>query len=256
MNKQNNNWLFILGAALILAIGLSVLGYLLFKSNMAQSPYGMANTITVMGEGKTMVKPDMLIINLSVSELADTTEQAQTQSNEKVTKIMEILSGYHVPANQLKTTSVNVSPEYDRSNPNGRKLLGYRSRHSMSISLTGENFSELGGKIIDEVSKIGGVNVDGTSFDLKDKNTALAEAREKALEDARTKAEQLAKAGGSRLGKIVNIQDNTYYNMPGPIYYAKAEGMGDGAIDTANKASLAPGETEVTVTVNVVYKIR
>lgn len=143
MQKQTSNGIFILGAAVILAIGLSVMGYLLFKSNMAQSPYGMANSITVNGEGKTMVKPDMLVINLSVSELADTTEKAQTQSNEKVTKLRELLSGFNIPESNLKTTSVNVSPEYDRSEPNGRKLLGYRSRHSMSISITGENFGEL-----------------------------------------------------------------------------------------------------------------
>ena len=85
----------------------------------------MANSISVMGEGKTMVKPDMLVINLSVSELADTTELAQTQSNEKVNKVRELLSGLNIPENSLKTTSVNVSPDYDWSEPSGIKLLGY-----------------------------------------------------------------------------------------------------------------------------------
>jgi len=217
----------------------------------------MANSISVMGEGKTMVKPDMLVINLSVSELADTTEKAQTQSNEKVNKVRELLSGLNIPESQLKTTSVNVSPEYDWSEPSGRTLLGYRSRHSMTVTLTGENFSEIGGQIITEVSKIGGVNVDGTYFDLKDKNAALAGAREIALDDAKAKAEQLAKASGGKLGKVITITDNTYYSMPGPIYYAKAEGMGGVAMDSAtSNQSLSPGETEVTVNVNVVYKIK
>jgi uncharacterized protein YggE len=229
----------------------------MFKSNTSQSPYGMANSISVMGEGKTMVKPDMLVINFSVSELADTTEKAQTQSNEKVNKVRELLSGLNIPENQLKTTSVNVSPEYDRSEPSGRKLLGYRSWHSMTVTLTGEIFSEIGGQIITEVSKIGGVNVDGTYFDLKDKNSALSGAREIALQDARAKAEQLARASGGKLGKVITITDNTYYNMPGPIYYARAEGMGgDVAMDSAASNSLSPGETEVTVNVNVVYKIK
>lgn len=92
MQKPNSNGIFILGAALILAIGLTVLGYLLFRSNMAQSPYGIANSITVIGEGKAMVKPDMLMVNLSISELADTTAKAQSQTNEKVNKVKDILS--------------------------------------------------------------------------------------------------------------------------------------------------------------------
>lgn len=127
----------------------------------------------------------------------------------------------------------------------------------MSITITGENFGEIGSKIVTDVASIGGVNVDNTYFDLKDKNTALAQGREIALKDARTKAEQLAKASGAKLGKVLTITDNTYYNIPGPVYYAKAEGMGGVAVDSAvSTQSLSPGETEVTVNVNVVYKIK
>lgn len=41
------------------------------------------------------------------------------------------------------------------------------------------------------------------------------------------------------------------------MYYAKAEGMGamDSATSTVSN-TLSPGETEVTVNVNVVYKIK
>ena len=257
MQKQTSTWLFILGWALILAIGIFFVGYFMFKSSMAQSPYGIANSITVNGEGKASVKPDMLVVNLSVSELAATTELAQTQSDEKMNKIKELLSGYAIPESNIKTTSVNVYPEYDRSDASWRKLLGYRAQNSLSISITGENFGEIWGKIVADVATIWGVNVDGTYFDLKDKNAALAGARQKALDDAKVKAEQLAKASGRRLGKVLNITDNSYYNMPWPIYYGKAEGMGGIAMDTATVSTpISPGETEVTVNVNVVYRIR
>ena len=257
MQKQTSTWLFILGWALILAIGIFFVGYFMFKSSMAQSPYGIANSITVNGEGKASVKPDMLVVNLSVSELAATTELAQTQSDEKMNKIKELLSGYAIPESNIKTTSVNVYPEYDRSDASWRKLLGYRAQNSLSISITGENFGEIWGKIVADVATIWGVNVDGTYFDLKDKNAALAGARQKALDDAKAKAEQLAKASGRRLGKVLNITDNSYYNMPWPIYYGKAEGMGGIAKDTATVSTpISPGETEVTVNVNVVYRIR
>lgn len=256
MNKQNSNWFFILGGALILSLGLFFIGYFMFKSNMSQSPYGMANSITVNGEGKASVKPDMLVVNLSVSELAATTELAQTQSNEKMNKIKELLSGYTIPESNIKTTSVNVYPEYDRNDASGRKLLGYRSQNSLSISITGENFWDIGGKIVADVATIWGVNVDGTYFDLKDKNAGLSIARQKALDDAKAKAEQLAKASGRRLGKVLTITDNSYNSMPGPMYYAKNEAMG-GAMDTAvANTPLSPGETEVVINVNVVYKIK
>jgi uncharacterized protein YggE len=49
----------------------------------------------------------------------------------------------------------------------------------------------------------------------------LATARGEALEDAKQKAEQLAKASGGKLGKVLTIQDNSYYNSPRPMYDMK-----------------------------------
>lgn len=64
----------------------------MFRANTNQSPYGIANSITVNGEGKASVKPDVLIINVSVSELAATTQLAQEQTTKKITKLQEVLS--------------------------------------------------------------------------------------------------------------------------------------------------------------------
>jgi len=134
-------------------------------------------------------------------------------------------------------------------------LLGYRVQQNISINVNGEKFGEKWGNIVTQISKIGGVNVDNTYFDLKDKNIALQWAREKAFADAKTKAEQLAKASGVTLGKPVMITDNSASYNPGPIYYAK--GMWEMATaDTATSNSLSPGETEVTIYVNVMYEIK
>lgn len=190
------------------------MGFFMFRSNTSQSPYGMANSITVNGEGKASVKPDVLVINVSVSQLAATTELAQTETTKKITKLQGVLSGLNIPEKNIKTTSVNTYEEFDRSDASGRKSLGFRSQNSLSITVTGENFGEMGTTIMSEVAKIGGINIDGSYFDLKDKNTALAGAREVALQDARAKAEQLAKASGGKLGKVLTITDNTYYSMP------------------------------------------
>ncbi|MFA6256060.1 MAG: SIMPL domain-containing protein [Candidatus Absconditabacterales bacterium] len=256
MNKQTTNGLFLLGAALILSLTVFFIGNSLIQANKSNQStnYGMVNTISVMGEGKASVAPDMLVINVSISELAASTDLAQSQANDKVNKLKEILKAADIANKDIKTTNVNVYPEYDRSNASGRKLLGYRAQQSITINVSGENFGEKGGNIVTQISKIGGVNVDNTYFDLKNKDVAYQGAREKALTDARTKAEQLAKASGVTLGKPVIITDNSYSN-PTPIYYAKAEGMGATA-DTAVSNALSPGETEVTINVNVIYEIK
>ena len=103
---------------------------------------GITNTISVMGEGKASVAPDMLVINVSVSELAATTELAQTQANEKISKVKDILKAADIADKDIKTTNVNAYPEYDRSNASGRKLLGYRAQQSLTINVSGEKFGD------------------------------------------------------------------------------------------------------------------
>lgn len=259
MQKQTTNWLFLLGASLLLALTMFFVGNAMIQSNKnnQQSSMGITNTISVMGEGKASVSPDMLVINTSISELAATTELAQSQANEKVNKLKEILKAADIADKDIKTTNVNTYPEYDRSNANGRKLLWYRSQQSITINVNGENFADKWGNIVTQISKIGWVNVDNTYFDLKDKNAAYAWAREKALTDAKSKAEQLAKASGVSLGKPVMITDNSYANPTVPMYYAKEMAMGATA-DSATAVSnpLSPGETEVTINVNVMYQIK
>jgi hypothetical protein len=150
---------------------------------------------------------------------------------------------------------VNVYPEYDRSDVSGRKLLWYRLQQSITINVSGESFWEKWGNIVTQISKIGWVNVDNTYFDLKDKIAVYQSAREKAVTDAKSKAEQLAKASGVTLGKPVMITDNSYSYTPRPIYYAKNEALWATA-DMATSDALSPGETEVTINVNVMYEIK
>lgn len=114
-----------MGAALLLSLTVFFVGNSMIQSNKANlsTNYGMTNTISVMGEGKASVAPDMLVINISVSELAASTELAQTQANEKVNKVKEILKAADIADKDIKTTNVNAYPEYDRSDASGRKLL-------------------------------------------------------------------------------------------------------------------------------------
>lgn len=107
-------------AVVFLFVGLSLTSTL---KNNQQTSQGITNTISVVGEGKASVAPDMLVINVSISELASTTELAQKQADDKITKLKVILKAADIADKDIKTTNVNSYPEYDWSNANGRKLL-------------------------------------------------------------------------------------------------------------------------------------
>lgn len=258
MSKQTINWLFLLGAALILSLTTFFVGNALVRSNKEnqQTAQWITNTISVMGEGKDYVTPDEFVISVSISELAKTTKEAQIQANEKISKTNDILKKYEIAQKDIQTANVSVYPEYNRTEKSGQVLMGYRATTTMTIKVYGKDFWQKGADIVNAIADVWGVNVNNTYFDLKDKNLAMQGAREKAFTDAKAKAAQLAKAWGVTLGKPVMISDNNISYTPGPIYYAKAEaavGMGDSA---ASVPGYSAGETEVTVNISVVYEIK
>ena len=88
-----------------MALTMFFVGNSMIQSNKEnqQTSQGITNTISVMGEGKASVAPDMLVINVSISELAATTELAQTQANDKVNKVKDVLKAADIADKDIKT---------------------------------------------------------------------------------------------------------------------------------------------------------
>lgn len=93
-----------------------------------------------------------------------------------------------------------------------------------------------------------------SSFIVDDMDAAMLKAREEAFKDAKTKAQQLADLADVDLGDPVTITDQSSQNYPiPPIMYAKAEmDMAGGSVGSTQ---VNPGETEITVNLQVVFEL-
>lgn len=226
--------------------------------NQVPSQQWITNTISVNGEWKAYTTPDTFVINAMISEIWKTTKEAQTTMETKVLKIKEILANNGIKKENVKTNSINVYTEYDRSNSQ-RKLLWYRAEQSLEIEVSWEWYAEKWANIINQLADVWGININNTYFMLKNKEKAVEEAREKAFENAKLKAEQLAKLWNLTLWKPSMITDNEVSNIDGPYPYygyAKAESaMWMGGADM-NSEIVSPGQSEVTVYLQVVYEVR
>lgn len=211
-------------------------------------------TISVMGEWKTNMAPDSMVLSLAINELAATTQDAQAQSNAKVNQVKQILTTYNIPEKDIKTENVSVYEEFDWTD-GGRKPLGYRATQTLTITISDGDYTTIGGQIIDDVAKIGGVQVNNTYFALKDKNAAMATAREAAFTDAKAKAEQLASAAWLRVKKAILINDSSTDYYPGPVY--PMMGKAEVAMDSMGGwADISAGEMEITVQIQVVFETK
>ena len=84
---------------------------------------------------------------------------------------------------------------------------------------------------------------------MDDPSPYYEEARKEAIADAKAKAEQLAKLAGVRLGKPTYISEGTQVS---PIYPRGAVYVEEAV---AAPTPISPGETEISLTVQVVYAI-
>ena len=70
-------------------------------------------TITVSGDGRAVLKPDIALISFSVvSEGKDITAM-QDDNNQKINKAIELVKGLGVSKDDIKTSGYHLSPRYE-----------------------------------------------------------------------------------------------------------------------------------------------
>ena len=216
--------------------------------------------ITVNGEAVAQVQPDTLTLYFSVQEKADSSLEAQTKIDEISKEFISLIKELGVQANSIQTSSYSVYQNYYWDNASYKQIPdGYQASLSVTVTLEGEGFKELGQKVLSAAPTVGNININGTSFSLKDRSAGQAEVSALAVQAAYKKAEQLAKAAGVQLGKVTAITESSsggdfYYPA---MYNAKAE-MGGGMVEEVSYDSvgLETGTSEVRVYVNITYEIK
>ena len=108
------------------------------------------------------------------------------------------------------------------------------------------------GTIIDDLTAIDGLLVNGGSYDHDDKSDTLALARQAAFEDARAKAESLATLAGMRLWKAVSINEHIVSNDY-PVMYRSMEMASD---SMAPSTVINPGSDDIKLQLYLVFELK
>lgn len=209
------------------------------------SPAVATRTITVMGEGIVKGKPDVMTINLGVQTRDNTANGALDQANEKATQLIATLKGAGVQPDDITTTDVSIYPQYDSA---GQHVVGYNASYQVVA-----RFKDLtkAGEVIDAAASAVGdaITLGGVSFSIDDTGALKQQARVGAVNAAKAQADQLAAAAGTKVGRVLTINE-TNVSVPYPQFYA-------GAPAAADKAStpIEPGTQQVSLNVTVVYEL-
>ncbi|MBI4302116.1 MAG: SIMPL domain-containing protein [Chloroflexi bacterium] len=240
------NWLVILA----LGVFLLIFGACTKKEVVeSSSPSGKAmEGISVSGEGKETVSPDLAVLSLGVESKAATVVQAQRQATTAMDAIIAALKAKGVVERDIKTIRFSIYPYFEGVGPEGPVQKGFTVAHMVAAKI--RKVGEVGG-IIDAAVAAGGdlTRMEGINFTVEDEAALLKEARGKAVADAKSKAEQLAQNAGVKLGKPLSIAEGT---VVFPLTeFGSALGKGGNGVVTP----ISPGEAEVQVNVQILYAI-
>ena len=237
--------------------------------------------ISVSGEGKVEVTPDIATLNLGVTAEAPTVAEAQAQVSTAMDQVMSALTSNGIAQKDIKTQNytiqqvttpvpppVTVTPYNSSSGTSSSgssagpiappittllpitttpsQVISYQVRNTITVTIrTIDNT----GSIIDAVVSAGGnlISIDSVSLSVDQPDQYYTQARQLAMTDATNKASQLAKLAGVILGKAISISESSSTPVYPPIF--RSAGV------AAPSTSISPGEIDITIDVQAVYSI-
>ena len=202
--------------------------------------------LTVTGDGRIFVEPDMARISAGVREDAPTAREATDKMSAAIAQVLETLRAAGIDDRDIQTGSLRIAPRIDYGSGTDRgRVLGYTAQTDVSVRVL--DLDRLG-SILDAAVGSGAVRVSGLQFDVADRKPHKSAAREAAVLDAMDKAGVFAGAAGASLGNLISLVEGGARAAPMPMQLeatlARSEGI-----------PIASGEISVSASVTMTYAL-
>lgn len=233
----------------LLFVSIIVLGLLAACSPAAAptSPESV-RSMSVNGIGRVTIVPDMATVNIGVRSEAESVADALETNTLQANAISRSLKELGIEEKDIQTSNFNVYPN-DRWDPMTGEIEGRYFVVENNVNVIVRELSGLG-EVLNTVVEAGANSIYGISFNVEDRSTAVAEARDLAIADARSKAEAIAASAGVQLGELINI---SVYESGMPIGYFDGKG-GMAAAEMA--VPIAAGTLSIVMEANLSYAIK
>ncbi len=209
--------------------------------------------VSVTGEGRAAIAPDMAILSLTVMRTADTAQAALAANTAAMREVLAALKAAGLADRDIQTSEFSIFPRYSQPEPNRQggnempQIIGYQVSNGLTLRV--RDLQKLG-DLIDQSVKLG-VNQGGQiTFTNTDPKGAMQDARRDAVADAMAKAKILTEAAGVALGPVVSIEENSLRPEPMPLMRSMAMAKESDAVPVAG------GENTYSVTVDMRFEIR
>ena len=167
-------------------------------------------TITVKGIGAVSVKPDLIVLRLSMETAEYEYDAAMKAAAEKIDFLNKALEAAGFEKKSAKTADFRVRADYDRLNDGKGNytsvFMGYKCRHELKIEFDFD--TKRLAKALSEISECIAKPEISIDFTVKDSSAVSGELLKAAAKNARGKAEIWCAASGAKLGELLSIDYN------------------------------------------------
>ena len=229
-----------------------LLALMFFASPLANA--GDQSTITVFGTGTVFVKPDVIQMSISLSNVAQTTKSAHDEVSRLVRQVLAILADFKIEDKNISTASLSFSSEYEYTN-NRLVLVGQKAEQRITFSVEDIQIdSERAPRIIDRLIQINGIVLNQINFSVKNNTEFFVRSRELAFQKAVEKANQYAELSKLKVLKVLRIsEEGNQQIMPIQNRMANQIEFSDAVASDAGLTVLPAGELEITTRILVEF---
>lgn len=200
---------------------------------------GETRTVSVVGEGRATLAPDLATVLLGVETTNVALAEAQADNTSRSTALRARLAELGIAARDLQTAGYQVGEDHGREGPQGYRIANM-------VRVTVRDLAAVGATI-DAAIAAGANRVHHVGFGVSDPVEAQRRAREAAVADARTRAAHYATLAGARLGPALTIAEGGAVAPP----FAPA-----GALRAMRMTTpIEPGEETISATIQITYAL-
>jgi uncharacterized protein YggE len=207
----------------------------------------LRSTISVVGDGRVLVQPDIAQASFGVEATGQTLSEAQADAATRMQAVVDTLVAQGVSRDDIRTNRLAANPVYDQKN--NTIIQGYHAANSVQVKL--RQLDQVGA-IVDAVTAAGANRVDGLTFAVDDQEAPKGQARGLAMQNARVKADQLASLAGVHVVSVKSVQESDATATPVRAQPQAAYAAAPGA---APAPPVEPGSQEVRTQVTVTYVV-
>lgn len=216
---------------------------LLFSLPMMNAQNTPRPTVDVSGVGIVKVIPDQAIVSVQVEHSGNDARSVQVKTDASISEVLQFLKKQGIDEKDVRTQHIRLNKNYDYNS----KTYNYVANQSLEIHIRElKKYTPLMNGLLDT-----GINrISGISFDASNRVALEKEAQMKAVLDAKDKATLYASTLGQKIGKAVHISEFQPQVSPGPMLRTAMA-----VEDSAGGPSVAPGEMEIRVRINVSFEL-